>query len=100
MLGQPQDWNAQKLAVVFGRDKADRLMSVLERERGFRQTYQDVVQGSQTAQRTAAKESLEAGAGKIPVNLTGQAHYPAACRRASTGFAAAPPRPTATASRR
>ena len=70
LLGQPQDWNAQKLGVVFGPQRAQRLFDVLERERGFRQTYQDVVQGSQTAQRTAAKESLEAGAGKIPVNLT------------------------------
>ena len=41
-----------------------------ERERGFRQTYQDVVQGSQTAQRTAAKEALEAGKGKIPVETS------------------------------
>ena len=70
LLGQPQDWNAQKLGVVFGPQRAQRLFDVLERERGFRQTYQDVVQGSQTAQRTAAKESLEAGAGKIPVETT------------------------------
>ena len=67
LLGQPQDWNAQKLGVVFGPQRAQRLFDVLERERGFRQTYQDVVQGSQTAQRTAAKEALEAGRGKIPL---------------------------------
>ena len=67
LLGQPQDWNAQKLGVVFGPQRAQRLFDVLERERGFRQTYQDVVQGSQTAQRTAAKEALEAGKGKIPL---------------------------------
>ena len=70
LLGQPQDWNAQKLGVVFGPQRAQRLFDVLERERGFRQTYQDVVQGSQTAQRTAAKEALEAGRGKIPVETT------------------------------
>jgi hypothetical protein len=70
VLGQPQDWNQQKLAIMFGQDRAEQLMNVLARERGFRQTYQDVVQGSQTAQRTAAKESLEGSGGKIPMETT------------------------------
>jgi hypothetical protein len=59
VIGQPQDWNAQKLAMLFGPDRADRLVQVLNANRAFRDTYQTVVQGSQTAQRQAAKEALE-----------------------------------------
>lgn len=70
VLGQPQDWNAQKLGVVFGQDRADRLMDVLARERRFRDTHQKVVEGSQTAQREASKEALETGRGKIPLDTT------------------------------
>ena len=67
ILGQPQDWNAQKLAIVFGPDRAQRLFDVLQRERMFSKTHQDVVEGSQTAARLAAKQSQEADQGLIPV---------------------------------
>jgi hypothetical protein len=66
LLGRPQDWNAQKLGIMFGRERADRLMNTLESERIFRDTYGKVVEGSQTAQRTASKEALDASSGKIP----------------------------------
>jgi hypothetical protein len=69
-LGKPEDWNAQKLGVMFGKDKADALMNVINRERTFRDTYQNIVQGSQTAQRTAAKEALDTGGANVPTNLT------------------------------
>lgn len=67
LLGRPQDWNAQKLGVMFGRERADRLLNVLDSERVFRDTFGKVVEGSQTAQRTASKEALDASTGKIPV---------------------------------
>jgi len=67
VLGQPADWNAQKLAIMFGPERAQQLIDTLARERMFRETYQNVVLGPQTAQRTAAKEQLEGAQGKIPV---------------------------------
>jgi len=70
LLGTPQDWNAQKLAITFGPERADRLMSLLRNEREFRDTYQKVVEGSQTAQRLAAKEAQEKTSGKIPYGFS------------------------------
>lgn len=70
LLGQPQDWNAQKLGIVFGQDRADALMRTLSDRRNFRQSYQDIVQGSQTAQRVASKEGLEEGRGRVPLDTT------------------------------
>jgi hypothetical protein len=69
-LGKPQDWNAQKLGIMFGQDKADALMEVINRERMFRDTYHHVVEGSQTAQRTAAAKELAAGQGAIPLETS------------------------------
>jgi DNA topoisomerase VI subunit B len=57
ILGQPQDWNSQKLATVFGADRAAALRAVLERERTFANTFQDVVIGVQ-----AAGQALRSGA--------------------------------------
>ena len=58
---------------MFGPERAQQLIDTLARERMFRETYQNVVLGPQTAQRTAAKEQLEGAQGKIPVGagLTG-----------------------------
>jgi len=70
ILGQPQDWNAQKLATVFGRDRAEALAAALQRERTFANTHQKVVEGSQTARRTDAQKSLSADEGKIPFDIT------------------------------
>ena len=69
LLGRPQDWNAQKLGVMFGQDRANRLLGVLDNERVFRDTFGKVVEGSQTAQRTASKEALDASTGKVPLDL-------------------------------
>jgi len=70
ILGQPQDWNAQKLATVFGPERAAALRAVMERERTFANTYQDVVKGPQTADRLLAAKALDAGEGKIPLDTT------------------------------
>jgi hypothetical protein len=56
VLGQPQDWNSQKLATAFGPQRAQAVRDVLERETGFRDTYQKLFGGPETAQRLAAKE--------------------------------------------
>lgn len=70
LLGDPSDWNAQKLALVFGPTRANRLMDRLSSEERFRNTYNKVVEDSQTAQRTAAKEALDAGQKKIPLETS------------------------------
>ena len=58
-LGQPQDWNAQKLAITFGPDRAERLMQVLSDETNFRNTHTKVNEGAQTANRLAAIKAQE-----------------------------------------
>ena len=51
VIGEPQDWNAQKLTMLFGPERSDRMMRVLDANREFRRNFQNIVQGSQTAQR-------------------------------------------------
>jgi hypothetical protein len=62
-LGTPQDWNSQKFAEIFGEGPHTRVMETLINNRRFRQTYQDIVQNSQTAQRTAAAKAMEGSEG-------------------------------------
>jgi hypothetical protein len=62
-LGTPQDWNAQKLSQIFGEGPHNAIMETLGRNRKFRQTYQDIVQNSQTAQRSASAKAMEGSEG-------------------------------------
>lgn len=57
------DWNAQKLATVFGQDKADKILDVLDAERVFAETSQFVTRNSATAARQEAAEMLKGGRG-------------------------------------
>jgi hypothetical protein len=68
-LGTPQDWNHTKFGQLFGADPRDEVVKLLSRERGQRATYQDIVQGSQTAQRTGAAKALDGGDG-VPLDTT------------------------------
>jgi hypothetical protein len=63
VLAEPQDYNQQKLAVMFGQDRADGIARVLNQEHRFRDSYNKVVENSQTAQRTAAVKAQEADTG-------------------------------------
>jgi hypothetical protein len=45
------DWNPQKLATLFGQDKADRILAVLDREKTFDLTSNRVIKNSATAER-------------------------------------------------
>ncbi len=58
-LGTPGDWNYQKMGTVFGQGPTDRIAKALMDNRTFRQSFQDIVQNSQTAQRTQAAASME-----------------------------------------
>ena len=52
-------WNTAKLATVHGQDAADRLIGSVERNLKFRDTYNKVVENSQTAQRQAAASAMK-----------------------------------------
>jgi hypothetical protein len=52
------DWNRAKLAQVFGPDEADRVFRAVDRETAFRDAYNKVYQGSQTAQRLAGANAM------------------------------------------
>jgi hypothetical protein len=70
-LGTPQDWNAQKMATVFGDEPTTRVAEALMNNRRFRQSYQDIVQNSQTAQRMSASASMEGSkGGNVPHDTT------------------------------
>lgn len=56
------DWNRARLATLFGQDKADRVIKVLENERTFADTANTVTRNSETAARQAAQNEL-GGAG-------------------------------------
>jgi hypothetical protein len=73
-IGTPQDWNSQKLETIFGEGPVANVAKALMDNRRFRQSYQDIVQNSQTAQRTEAAASMRgAEGGNVPhdVTLTG-----------------------------
>jgi hypothetical protein len=70
-IGTPQDWNSQKLGTIFGEGPRDRIVKSLMDNRTFRQSYQDIVQNSQSAQRLEAAASMRgAEGGNIPHDTT------------------------------
>lgn len=52
-------WNTAKLATVHGQSAADDLVNSVDRNLKFRDTYNKVVENSQTAQRTAAQKEMK-----------------------------------------
>ncbi|VIO73903.1 hypothetical protein [Bradyrhizobium ivorense] len=52
-------WNTAKIASVHGQEAADALMASVDRNRKFRDTFNKVVENSQTAQRTAAARAMK-----------------------------------------
>lgn len=73
-IGTPQDWNSQKLETIFGEGPVANVAKSLMDNRRFRQSYQDIVQNSQTAQRVEAAASMRGSeGGNVPhdVTLTG-----------------------------
>ena len=53
------DWNRQRLETVFGEEPTDKVIGVLDSEAKFNDTYNKIVENSQTAQRTAAARSMK-----------------------------------------
>ncbi|WFU37322.1 hypothetical protein QA640_22790 [Bradyrhizobium sp. CB82] len=52
-------WNTAKLATVHGQDAADELVNTVNRNLKFRDTYNKIVENSQTAQRNAAAKAMK-----------------------------------------
>jgi hypothetical protein len=48
-------WNREKLNTLFGQERADQLVDLLEREQRYAGSYQRITQNSETAARTAAQ---------------------------------------------
>jgi hypothetical protein len=70
-IGTPQDWNSQKLGTVFGEGPVANVAKALMDNRRFRQSYQDIVQNSQSAQRLEAAASMRGSeGGNVPHDTT------------------------------
>ncbi len=52
------DFNKEKLGILFGKEEAAKLIKVLEEERTIANTHNKIVEGSQTAMRTASKSQF------------------------------------------
>jgi len=52
------DWNRERLATLFGQERADRIIKVLDNERTFADTSNTVTKNSLTASRVAAQNDL------------------------------------------
>jgi hypothetical protein len=53
-----KDWNEEKLRIILGKPEADKLINRLQAENIFSQTRGEVLKGSQTEMRAAAREEL------------------------------------------
>jgi hypothetical protein len=51
-------WNRQRLATMFGQEKADALLEILEREMTYNRTFDAVMRNSETAARLAAQADV------------------------------------------
>lgn len=54
LLGEGS-WNRDKLVSMYGREKTDELISILEREQRYANSYNRILQNSETAARSAAQ---------------------------------------------
>jgi hypothetical protein len=52
------EFNKQKLELLFGKEKTDKLIQALKDERAIANTHNKVIEGSQTAMRTASKSQF------------------------------------------
>lgn len=57
-VGGEGDWNRAKLAAVFGQEKADKLLAIINRELRYKELEDDALGGSRTAALTAAREEI------------------------------------------
>jgi len=72
LLKSEGDWNRDKLRILFGKDKADKVLSVLDAERRMEATHNAVVGGSPTASTSEYVDWLKsiAKGREIPTDTT------------------------------
>lgn len=66
LLGEGS-WNREKLVSLYGKEKTDALVSILDREQRYANSYNRILQNSETAARTAAQQ--EAMPPRVNLNL-------------------------------
>lgn len=72
------DWNQLKLQQLFGREKAERIISAIGREWQFQTNYRNVMENSRTAQRQMGARVLDAETGDGNQSLQGMTFLGAA----------------------
>lgn len=58
-VGGEGDWNRAKLAAVFGQEKADKLLAIINRELRYKELEDDALAGSRTQVLEAAQEEIK-----------------------------------------
>ena len=66
MIKGDGDWNRDRLAIVFGRDRADQIIQSVDREVAFRQAFDDITRNSQTSMREASRQAVRVPDGREP----------------------------------
>jgi hypothetical protein len=64
-------WNRQKLATLFGEERADALVRILDREKTFQDTYAAAFGNSKTATTQAAQKEFSSEVTGMPTSTTG-----------------------------
>jgi hypothetical protein len=62
------DWNQARMNIVFGEEPTSKVVNAVDREGRFANTYNKVVENSQTAQRTAAANAMKPPSPGAPGN--------------------------------
>jgi len=63
-------WNRDKLAQLYGQDKADQLIDLLDREQAYQRSYNTVMSGSDTAAKLAGQRDVApAQFGERPIGV-------------------------------
>ena len=74
VFGGENDFNRAKAGMLFGNDARDNMLASILRERNFADSYNKVAQGSQTAQRLAGSNAIDAAVPNmsdfVPKNAT------------------------------
>jgi hypothetical protein len=65
VLGTEEDYNSQKMKAVFGDQPAADVAASVDRNAKYRETYDRVARGSDTAQRNAAREDAQLAPSKL-----------------------------------
>jgi hypothetical protein len=65
-VDEASKFNYDKLALLFGKDKADNIMNVLHRELTFEENARKILHNSQTAEKQAGRSVLDRGVSREP----------------------------------